>query len=424
MSIINKFKSNHLIQSLFKLSGNSRICVMSEPLWYIPYGLYIPFATVYMYRLGVNDAQIGLLLSLGMIVQVIAAFFGGVISDKVGRRKTTVIFDLISWSIPCLIWAFAQNFWWFLIAAILNSMWQITNNSWTSLLIEDCDKSLIIDAYSLIQLCGLLSVFLAPISTLLVENFDLVLVVRCLYVYSGISMTIKFLLLYIKGSETKQGKLRMEQTKDIPIAKLLYGYKDIFIKIMKSKEMLTVIFIMTSFNLTNTITSNFFGLYTTETLGVDDGFLAIFPMIRSAIMLFFMFTFQGKLNSLPYKPVMVFGYILFIGANVTLILSPMENVFVLIAYTAIEGLALVLISPRKDSLAALLIDKQERSRVTGLIYMIMIGFTAPFGWVIGILSSIDRRLPFTVSVGIFIIAILVTVTSKSIKKLTKTQEIS
>src|SRR5665647_1828927 len=130
-------KNHQLVNTLLGLRGNQRACVYTEPLWGIPFNLYAPYATLYMYAMGVTDVQIGLIVSLGMAFQVLFALVSGIITDKLGRKKTTFIFDIIAWSIPCLIWAVAQSFIYFAIAALINSMWRITMNSWTCLLVED-----------------------------------------------------------------------------------------------------------------------------------------------------------------------------------------------------------------------------------------------------------------------------------------------
>ena len=98
---------------------------------------YIPYASLYMSLLGLGDAQIGLIASIGMACQVVVAVLSGIITDKMGRRKATVVFDILSWSVPCLIWAAAQNFWYFLAAIIVNSLWRVTENSWKLLLVEE-----------------------------------------------------------------------------------------------------------------------------------------------------------------------------------------------------------------------------------------------------------------------------------------------
>lgn len=412
-----RLKSNEMIQSFIHLKGNPKACVCTEPLWYIPYNLFIPFATVYMLNLGLDDIQIGLLASIGMILQMVSAFFGGVLTDKFGRRKVTAIVDFISWSIPCLLWAFAQNFWWFLGAVALNSTIHICSNSWNCLLVEDCPKAKLVNVFSMIQMCGLLAVFVAPLSALLVQEFSLVPVVRCLYLFSCASMTAKFVLLYRYSTETAQGIKRMEETRHEPIHKMLLGYKDVFLKMIHSRAMLIVLLVMVAYHVTDTTTVNFFGIYATQTLNVPESLLAIFPIIRAAIMLIFILLFQPRVNRLPYRPVMLCGYGLFLLSHLLLIFAPHNNPWYLMLHTLVEACSLVCIVPRKDSLNALFVDEQERSRVSGLIFMAMVGVASPFGWIAGFLSSIDRRLPFVLNIAIFILVSVAVLCSKEITHL-------
>lgn len=121
-------KNHSLITALKNLRGNPRGCVYAEPLWGIPFNLYAPYISVYMLAIGLSDKQIGLIASIGAGFQVILALLSGVVTDKLGRRRTTLIFDILAWSVPALISAIAQNFWYFLVAVIINSIWRITNN--------------------------------------------------------------------------------------------------------------------------------------------------------------------------------------------------------------------------------------------------------------------------------------------------------
>ena len=177
----SQIKKHPLINTLINLEGNQKACVYTEPLWGIPYNLYAPYATLYMYALGVKDQQIGLLLSIGTVLQVFAALCGGIATDKLGRRKCTFIFDLISWSIPALIWTLSQNFWWFLAATIFNSLWQITSNSWNCLMVEDCPPNLLVSIYTWCTISGLLSVFFAPLAGILVSKATLIPAMRIIY---------------------------------------------------------------------------------------------------------------------------------------------------------------------------------------------------------------------------------------------------
>ena len=109
---------HQLLRTLVELRGNPRACVYTEPMWGLSMNLCLPYATVYMLTFGMSDSQVGIVASIYMFSQMIFAFLSGPIVDKLGRRKSTAIFDFLSWSLPCLIWAFSQGFWFFVVAAL------------------------------------------------------------------------------------------------------------------------------------------------------------------------------------------------------------------------------------------------------------------------------------------------------------------
>lgn len=409
-----KLRDNHLISTLFEIKGNPKACLLTEPLWGIPYNLYIPFVTLYMYALGIKDGQIGLLLTVGMMLQVISAVFGGIITDKYGRRKVTFFADIISWSIPILIWMFAQNFWWFLAAAVISSLLMIPSTSWQCLLVEDCNPKQLVNVYTWVNIAGLLAVFFAPLSALLVSKFTLVPTVRILYAFAFLSMSAKFILLYIFSTETKQGIKRMEETKQQSIWSLFVGYKDVFKKLVFSRQMMLMLMIFIMISISNISISSFFSLYITKNLGIPDRYVALFPLGRAVIMLLFTFIFQSRINLLKFRPVMTWGFLIYIASHVMLLLAQPKSSILIIGYTILEAAAFALVIPRRDSLAALFIDKEDRARVMSLIFVITLAVSSPFGSIIGWLSSINRRYPFILNIIIFAIIALIVSTSKAI----------
>ena len=76
---IRGLRAHPLLQVLADNRGNPRTLVLIEPLWGIPYNLISPFATLYMYTQGITDVQIGLILSITMVVQVLFSFLGGIL---------------------------------------------------------------------------------------------------------------------------------------------------------------------------------------------------------------------------------------------------------------------------------------------------------------------------------------------------------
>ena len=79
---IRNLNTHPLLRVLADNGGNPRTLILIEPLWGIPYNLIAPFATLYMYTQGITDVQIGLILSIAMVFQVLFSFFGGILSQR------------------------------------------------------------------------------------------------------------------------------------------------------------------------------------------------------------------------------------------------------------------------------------------------------------------------------------------------------
>lgn len=408
---------NHpLIRSLLNLRGNPRACVYTEPLWGIPYNLYMPFVSVFMLALGVTDVQIGLVASLTLLFRTITAGLSGAITDKLGRKMATVIFDTLAWSVPCALWAFSQNVWWFMVAAAFNGFWQITENSWTCLLVEDAEKSQMVNIYSLIHIAGQMAVFFAPIAGLLVKGLTIVPAMRILYGFSCLSMTAKFVLLFFYCDETKAGRVRLQETRGMSLWAILAEYKDLIPRFFRSGNMVLAMTITVLFTITTTIMQNFFGVYATQAMGVADQFLAYFPIIRSAIMLLFLFFIQNRIARFGYKGPMLVGVGMYLLSHTALLLLPAKNLTVLVVYTVLEACAHGLVIPRKDSIAALFIDPKERARMISIMTVVVLGVSIPFGAIAGMLSGVDRRLPFLLDLVLFGVSFVVILTSRSLSR--------
>ncbi|MCL2221599.1 MAG: MFS transporter [Oscillospiraceae bacterium] len=412
MSLRETRKEMDLVKTMREVKGNPKICLVTEPLWTVPFNLYMPFVSVYMAALLLTDSQIGLVASTFLFFSAIAALFSGAITDKLGRKKTTFLFDTLAWSIPCLLWAFSQNFWWFMAAAAFNGMMQITTVSWTCLLVEDVQKGYMAKVYSLLHMIGQLSILFMPIAFLLVNQLSLVPAMRILFIFSFISMTLKFIILYKYGDETEVGRTRMTETKGMSIWQIMGGYGEIFRRIFASRDMILSLAITTIFGIIGMVITNFFGLYVTGTLLIPEYFLAVFPVIRAIVIAAFLIFIQPKLQRFGFRSPMLIGLCIHIAGTVFLIASPAEAMITLIIYILIDALAFSLVAPRSDSLTQLLIEPSERARIRGLMMVIVLGLSIPFGYLAGLLSDMDRRLPFALCIALLIVILIVIAASK------------
>ena len=414
---MQKLRNHVLVQTFRELKGNPKWSICTEPLWFIPYSLFVPFQTLYMRKLGLSSVEIGTTVTVGFILQMFFALIGGVITDKMGRRKATVIFDTLGWTVPCLIWAFSQNFWWFLAAAAVNAAFQITNTSWNCLFIEDCPPKHITNAFTLIQMCGMLSVFFSPLAVFLVGKYDVVPVMRWLYFIAAISMLAKFLLLYYFGGETKVGKKRMEETKNLSYFSMMKGYGTVFLTMIKSGKMRLVVYLMALTNIIQIATTNFFSLYVTEKIHLSDELVAVFPVLRTLVMLAFVIGLQNLFQKLRMKVSFLVGFLMYIASHLLLLLTPEKNLLLVMGYTILEAAAYAVIIPRKDALMAHYVEQKERSRIYALYNVLMIGISVPFGSLIGWMFELNPSFPFLFNIALFGLCIFLTLASRDLSRL-------
>ncbi|HEY5562107.1 MAG TPA: MFS transporter [Clostridiaceae bacterium] len=409
-------RNNPLIKTLLNLKGNPRACVYTEPMWGIPFNLFAPYISIYMYSMNVTDKQIGLIASSGMFFQIFFSLFSGIITDKLGRRKTTLVFDFVAWSIPCLIWAISQSFVYFLIAAIINSVQRVTMNSWGCLLVEDSDRKQIVNIYSWIYISGLLAAFFAPLSGKFVHMYSLIPTVRVIYIIAFVFMTAKFIVLYVYSTETEQGKVRMSETKNLSYFEALKGYKPVIIQILKAPETLLTLGLMLIMSICNMVSSTFYSILLAERVHIPLENLSLFPFIKSLIMLVFFFTIVHKINALKFRKPLILGFFMFIVSQTILVITPDKGYIFLIFSIILEACSLSFVGPLLDSMQVVLVDPKERARIMAILYVIVIAFTSPFGYIAGNLSAIDRRLPFLMNIILLILGIALTYVTYLISK--------
>jgi MFS family permease len=404
---MKRLRNHPLVKILARNKGNPRTLVLIEPLWGIPYNLIAPFATLYMYTQGITDVQIGLILSIAMFVQVFFSFFGGILTDKLGRKFTTMMGDFFGWAVACLIWSISNNFWLFLAAAILNSFEQINQTAWYCLLIEDADPKDLVGLYTWVNIGGLIAIFFAPLSGLFINSFSVVPVLRVLYLVFAITMVMKTLITFRFCQETRQGKIRRDETRNVSVLHMLGEYRQLIPKVLKNAGVMKAVSVSVILYITNIVSTNFFSLYVTQRLGISDKYLALFPILNAAVMLFFMVVIQHRLDSVKFRIPMWSGLALYALGAILLILAPTGNLIFVVLYVFVTAVGGALVAPRKDALIQLNINPHERARINALIMAFTIAFSSPFGYFTGWLSSMDRRLPFVFTFILFVTAMVI-----------------
>ncbi|ANX01581.1 MFS transporter [Thermoclostridium stercorarium subsp. leptospartum DSM 9219] len=404
-------KKNRLLHTLLELRGNPRACIYTEPMWGLSMNLCLPYASVYMIALGLNDVQVGIVTSVYMFSQTIFAFISGAVIDKLGRRKSTAIFDFLAWSIPCLIWAFSRDFWFFVIAALFNGMMKITTVSWDCLMVEDAPKDKITQLYSWVLICGNLSALFAPISSYLVARLTLVPAMRILYINAFVIMTAKILILYKFSTETCVGRIRCRESQDIPLHKMLGGYKNAVHRISHSKGTKFAIIISILVEIVSMIGTTFWQIIASRRIGVPDTLLPVFPMVKSVMAIILFFTVISKIDQYRLKKPLYGGFVSATAGYLLLISVKNTGILeyaVLFVSLFFEALGMAVLNTVRESLAAIYADPEERSVVLAILQTIVMLVSIPFGYICGVLSDISKELPFALSIALLALGALAT----------------
>lgn len=402
---------NKLLRTLFELRGNPRACVYTEPMWGLSMNLCLPYATVYMLTFGMSDVQVGIVTSIYMFSQMIFAFLSGAIIDKMGRRMSTAVFDFLAWSLPCLIWAFSQGFWFFVVAAMLNGLMKIPTVSWDCLLVEDAPKDKITHIYSWVIICGNLSALFAPISSVLVAKLTLAPALRILYINAFIIMTAKIMILYKFSTETAVGRIRREATRNKSWREMLSGYGSAIRKILNSRGTLFAIVISILVEIVTMIGMTFWQIIASRRIGVPDTMLPIFPMARSILSIVLFFTVISHIRQTKLKWPLYGGFLSSIVGCVLLISITNTGPwgYVILSISLIfEALGGAVLNTLRESLVAIHVDPDERSGIMALLQTAVMLVSVPFGYIAGLLSDISRILPFVLSMALLLLGILAT----------------
>lgn len=395
--LIGWMRKNPMVDILFTAKGNELPCMLTEPLWGIPYNLYVPFASLYMVALGVEPLQIGVTQTVFLLSQVVFAILSGVLTDKLGRRWCTLIFDCLSWSVPALLWTFAQGYEWFLVAAVFNGAWRVTENSWYLLFIEDSAEDRLVRLFSVTHIAGLIAGFISPLAFGFVQRYGLVPTMRVLYGVTFVMMTAKFVILHIYCKETKIGLRRKQECKGVSISRHLWGSRHVFAQMLKNKRIMLAIGLIACYMTMRNTLDTFWPLLVTDRLQIAQENLSIFATIKSLIMLASYFVIVPHVNELKFKHPMLLALGLMISQHVITMLLPPGAYALVVVGAVMEAVAMSILSPLTTTLQTMAIPAEERARMQGFFFTICLLITSPFGMIAGILSDINRVLPMVLS---------------------------
>lgn len=399
--------SHPLWGTLRSLEGNQRALVVAEPLWSVPNSLFAPFVSVYMVAIGLTGEQIGTTVSVGLVMQLVWGLLSGAITDKYGRRKMMLVFGLLSWTIPCLLWAIAHGYLYFMVAVVFNGMWQVTGNCFSCIMVEDGDTDNLVNIWTLINLTGLVAGFISPIAGILIDRFTLVPTMRAIYIFSMVMMTTRFALQYYMSYESSTGKRRIQECKGTSVLTLTFSGWSVFISEIRKPRLLLCVMLMALLNSFSTVQITFWPLFVTKTYHMSNSMLSVFPLAASltSLVAYTLVVPRIKIRSVRY-PLFIGLGLHAAGITVLLVGEPLKaNLLSIVFLSAIfEAFSIAILGPLTESMMSVVVPSEERARTNSFIISLILLISTPVGWMAGSLFQVNHAFPMILNLCFIVLA--------------------
>jgi len=382
------------------LPVNPRNCIILEPMWVLFGAVVLYFAPLYMKELGLTDIEMGLVNSAGFLFSFFYFLLAGPLTNKYGRRVTSLIWDIVSWSMSMLLWAFARNFLWFLVAVLFNSAVRIVMVSWNLLLTEDAREDQRVKIYSIINLIGSMGGFATLGAGLLLARYGVVATMRAIYFLGAFVMTAMFILRYLLTAETDNGKLIREKTRGIPLAKLIADQMRSLAHAARDRHF----FLLTTIYLIATAVQSFTFfqiLHLKDNLGYSTTALSFVPAVNSLLSIFLFGFVLPRIPKNAERLGLLLGFLISVGSGLAFIFMGKGMLFVVFIVQGLGAAAFLLLATYRDSVFMNSVPEEKRAELFGLVNMLAMLLSIPTGALAGWLFSWNPRSPFVAVVVLF-----------------------
>jgi MFS family permease len=182
---------------------NAGVLIRTNFLWAVAMAVTDPYKALYLSRLGLSNLAVGAFFALDMGLRIFGVLLGGLVGQRWGHKRTLLVFDTISWIIPCVMLAFATQPWQLYMATCLGASNAMVSGSVAQLLLGDTPRSRQANLYALFNTSFVLPTLLLP--TLVgwgVERWGLVPVMRVLFLVAAALVGTGILIRRAKMAES------------------------------------------------------------------------------------------------------------------------------------------------------------------------------------------------------------------------------
>lgn len=378
------------------LPRNARSCIAIEPLWAFFGPMISYFMPLYQRQLGLDEIHMGIVNSVSIAAGLFFYMLAAPLTNKFGRRNTSMWFDFIAWSLSMIIWAISRSFAWFILAAVTNAVVRVVYVSWNLLISEDANDEQRSTIFGYINVIGTFGGFTTFAGGMLIASFGIVPAMRGIFWVGAVILTAMFILRFIGTSETRTGMYLKEKTRGESLVKLVWQ------QVPKAGHALRDPFFLRMtgiYFIGNAVLSiDFFRiLYMKEQKGLSSFVVSAVPALSAIVSIIIFFFILPRKKGLENGEHLANAFLACMAAQILFILMPSGSpISAILVFPSLQA-SFALLQTFRDTLFMNGTESELKSERFSLIQALMMLFSIPMGWLAGLLYSIAPQLPFVLA---------------------------
>lgn len=388
------------------LHQNARICVYTEPFWAVFGTAALFYATLYMKSVGLSTVAIGVIVSINLYVAFLFQLVSGAVTDRLGRRRATFIFDMASWVIPMFVWAVSGNFWMFLIGYLLNASSKVVNVSFWLLATEDSPEEQRPRIFAAIKVIIMIAGLLVPIVGFFMERYGTVPTLRVLFFVGGVAMLVHNLLRNRYTVETDAGVAAMERHANTSLVKSVADSSRVLLAAFRHAALRRVV-IMYAASFVAFQLNIFLAIYLTDRLSFNPVTVGAVPALGALVALVCYALVMPWASNRASAGTMVrwslvvslVGWVLFLA------LGP-GNLPLLLICTVLTSAGPFLVESYRDAIVVSCVHEDERAQLFAAVQTFTAVISIPTGYLAGLIFDAQPLMLFGAVAALYGVAVL------------------
>jgi MFS family permease len=387
------------------LPRSAKYTILAQIPWGIFGRIVLFYAPLYMKGIGLNEIQIGSVSSVGLLFSFIWQILASPISNKWGRKRTIFTFDLLCWSAPMFIWAVAQNYWYFIIAAIINASVKVSGVAYFCLLTEDTQPEKRSKVLGIVNVINNAAGIIMPLCGFAIAYFGIVPTLRFMYFTGAIFMTGGFILRNALITETSAGVELMKSHSTMQLTSSLIKGLEKFKKAFKDRQFRMIVLIYVITNLI--FSANFIQIiYLKGSLGFNEKAISITQVVASIIYLLYLVV-GPHIKAGKDKKILTGSLYMGVIGSILFVMVQKGNLLFMLVAIAVITIGNFLSITYRDAVFMNTVGELEKADLYSTVQIVSAIACTPVGWLVGHAYTYNPIIPFLCNSVLFLFAAII-----------------